>query len=59
MYLTEYSNTDCEGDITSVSGVPVGVCLIQYNANNKAIGSVQYNCNEGTIHVLIALSVFV
>jgi len=46
MYLTEYSNTDCEGDITSVSGVPVGVCLIQYNANNKAIGSVQYNCNE-------------
>ena len=47
MSLQQYSDVDCEGDVTVVSGVPLGVCLIEYDVNDRAVGSVEYNCNSG------------
>lgn len=48
MALQQYSDVDCEGEVTLVSGVPLGVCLIEYDDNGRAVGSVEYNCNSGT-----------
>lgn len=47
MYLQQYSEPDCTGDVTTVSGVPVGVCMIEYDSSSKAVGSLQYTCDSG------------
>ena len=47
MQLQEYSDINCAGDVTVVTGVPTGVCLIEYDEDRKAVGSVQYTCNTG------------
>ena len=45
--MYDYEHQDCQGDITVVSGVPTGVCLIEYDSDLKAVGSVQYTCDTG------------
>jgi hypothetical protein len=47
MHLQQYEQQNCEGEVTVVSGVPTGVCLIEYDADSKAIGSIMYTCNSG------------
>ena len=47
MYLQQYTEPDCAGDITVVSGIPTGVCLVEYDGDNKVVGSVSFNCDSG------------
>lgn len=54
MSLQQYSDVDCEGDVTVVSGVPLGVCLIEYDANDRAVGSIMYNCNSGILSTSVS-----
>lgn len=53
MYLQEYSEQNCDGDIVFVSGVPVGVCLPEYDAQNKAVGAVLFSCDSGKVQTAL------
>lgn len=55
MYLQQYSKQNCDGDVVSVSGVPVGVCLPEYDSNNKAVGAILFSCNSGTHTVFVTV----
>ena len=56
MYLQQYTEAGCAGDITVVSGVPTGVCLAEYDDTDKVIGSTSYNCDGGTYGRYLHLS---
>ncbi len=42
IYVTNYTETDCQGTVATVMGVAAGLCSISYNTNNVAEGSVMY-----------------
>jgi hypothetical protein len=47
MTLQQYSAENCQGDIVTVSGVPVGVCLVEYDSDQKPVGALMYSCDSG------------
>jgi hypothetical protein len=47
MTLQQYSAENCQGDIVTVSGVPVGVCLVEYDSDQKPVGAMMYSCDSG------------
>lgn len=49
-YMNQYQEESCVGSILTVSAVPVGKCMIEYDKDKKAIGSRLYECLGGNVH---------
>lgn len=45
--MTQYSEENCQGEITVVSGVNTDRCLQEYDQNLKVSGSLKYSCSNG------------
>ena len=55
-YLNQYQEESCGGPIVSVSAIPTGFCMVEYDTDKKAIGSRKYDCSEGISNLLIFVS---
>ncbi len=47
MYLRQYQYAQCNGTITSVSGIPTNDCMVEYDEANQPSGSRKFVCQEG------------
>lgn len=46
--VLEYTDTDCSGSVTTVSGAATGVCLPEYDADGNVVGALKYTCSAST-----------
>jgi tripeptidyl-peptidase-1 len=42
--VLEYTDTDCGGDVTTVSGAATNVCLPEYDSDGNVVGALKYTC---------------
>jgi hypothetical protein len=47
--VLEYTDTDCAGSVTTVSGAATGVCLPEYDADGNVVGALKYACEASTL----------
>jgi hypothetical protein len=51
LFINQYSEESCTGDITNVNGMPTNKCFIEYDTTNTPIGSHRFACAGDFIEV--------
>lgn len=52
MYITTYSGEGCAGEVTDVTGIATGVCMVEYASATKAVGSRKHYCDGSKIRFI-------
>jgi hypothetical protein len=50
--IEQFDAENCEGSVTTLSGIPTNYCQVEYDANNHPSGSRKYFCTAGNNRLL-------